>query len=47
MTKSPYEQLRALEAKYARQLASAKPSIDAIRRTREQIIKLKFDLGIS
>ena len=46
MTKSPYEKLRALEAKYNRQLASAKPSIDAIRRTREQIIKLKFDLGL-
>lgn len=46
MTKSPHEQLRALEAKYAKQLTSAKPSVDAIRRTREQIIKLKFDLGL-
>lgn len=41
-----YQKLRALEAKYQRQLTSKNPSAEAIRKTREAIIKLRFDLGL-
>jgi hypothetical protein len=41
---TPYQTLQALERKYQRQLTSKNPSAEAIRKTREAIIKLKFDL---
>lgn len=43
---TPYQTLQALERKYQRQLTSKNPSAEAIRKTREAIIKLKFDLGM-
>jgi hypothetical protein len=41
-----FQKLKSLELKLQRQLTSKNPSSEAIRKTREAIIKLKFDLGV-
>ncbi len=41
-----YQKLRQLEAKYDKMLNSAKPNLTSLRKLRDQIIKLKFDLGM-
>lgn len=42
-----HHKLRSLEAKYEKMLASGNPNLTTLRKTREQIIKLKFDLGLN
>ena len=41
-----YQKLLKLEMKYTAILASEHPNMDQLRRVRDQIIKLKFDLGL-
>lgn len=40
------QKLRQLQAKYDAELAKSNPNLTTLRRLRDQIIKLKFDLGL-
>jgi hypothetical protein len=44
--KKPKPTLQQLEAKYARQLAKEGTSGEALRKTREAIIKLRWEMGL-
>lgn len=40
------QKLKALEAKYLRQLSKPNPSLAALRKTRDEIVKLRWELGL-